>query len=149
MRSIYKYLLDYLRGFESLEVISKPLAAIIVFLYDTNFGVVGLLSDQKKSSFNWLSELLKKTKTDWDDILVKHKVFAALAHLVPAFIMYYSFNFAAPVLHQELSELSDEVLKLLSADHYFTLGKILLKRCPCLFCLHYYNCSKSNIKCRK
>ncbi len=126
MRSIYKYLLEYLRGFESLEVISKPLAATIVFFLILILAWLAFFLT-KKIILQLVKRIAEKTKTDWDDILVKHKVFAALAHLVPAFIMYYSFNFAAPVLHQELSELSDEVLKLLSADHYFTLGKILLK----------------------
>ncbi len=32
--------------------------------------------------------LVKKSKTKWDDILVKHRVFALLSHLVPPIIIY-------------------------------------------------------------
>lgn len=44
----------------------------------------------------------KRTKTEWDDILVKRKFFLALAHLAPASIIYFSSGFAEsfyPVLN--------------------------------------------------
>lgn len=126
MRAFYKYLLDYLRGFEAIDFIAKPLAATIVFIailflawfafYLTNKIILVLVR-----------RIAEKTKTEWDDILVKHKVFKALAHLVPAFILYYTCDFSAPSIHQELSELSADALALLSVDHYFTLSNVLLK----------------------
>ncbi len=33
--------------------------------------------------------LAKKTKTDWDDLLVENKVFAAIAHLAPVIFIFY------------------------------------------------------------
>lgn len=39
-------------------------------------------------------QLAKRTKTEWDDILVKRKFFLAIAHLAPASIIYFSSGFA-------------------------------------------------------
>jgi len=38
---------------------------------------------------NIFVRLVKKSKTDWDDLLVEHKVFYALAHLVPVLFIFY------------------------------------------------------------
>jgi miniconductance mechanosensitive channel len=47
-----------------------------------------------------IARLTRKTKNDWDDVLVKRGVFNRLAHLAPAIIIYYSlqFIFDAPAL---------------------------------------------------
>lgn len=47
-----------------------------------------------------ITSLVKRTKNDWDDILVERKVFNRLAHLAPAWIIYASlqFIFDAPKL---------------------------------------------------
>ncbi len=37
--------------------------------------------------------VVKKTKTKWDDALVEHRMFARLAHLVPAGVIYYAEDF--------------------------------------------------------
>ena len=39
-------------------------------------------------------QFVKKTKTQWDDFLLQRKVFGAMAHLVPALIIYYTYNFS-------------------------------------------------------
>ncbi|MCG6187162.1 mechanosensitive ion channel family protein [Maribellus maritimus] len=79
--------------------------------------------------------MAKRTKTTWDDILVKNKVFKGLAHLAPAFIFYFTSNFAHPVLHQELSELDSSVVDILSQDYYLSLAGILLKLTQVYFTL--------------
>ncbi|MBN1821676.1 MAG: mechanosensitive ion channel [Prolixibacteraceae bacterium] len=71
--------------------------------------------------------MARKTKTTWDDILVKRKVFSGLAHLVPALILYYTCNFSSPPVHQNLSELAPDIIEELSKDYYFVLGRLLLK----------------------
>ena len=40
-----------------------------------------------------IHHFVKKTKTDWDDFLIKRKVFSALAHIPSAFIIYSVFDF--------------------------------------------------------
>jgi len=39
-------------------------------------------------------QFVAKTKTQWDDFLVKRKVFSALAHLSSALLIYYSYDFS-------------------------------------------------------
>ncbi len=40
-----------------------------------------------------ITRIARKSKTHWDDIFVKRKVFHRLAHLAPAAIIYYSLQF--------------------------------------------------------
>ena len=39
--------------------------------------------------FSIFVRLVKRSKTDWDDLLVEHKVFYAFAHLVPVLFIFY------------------------------------------------------------
>lgn len=39
--------------------------------------------------FSIFVRIVKKSKTDWDDLLVEHKVFYAFAHLVPVLFIFY------------------------------------------------------------
>jgi miniconductance mechanosensitive channel len=41
-----------------------------------------------------IHRLVENTKTEWDDFLLKHKVFQALSHLASAMVFYYSVNFS-------------------------------------------------------
>lgn len=120
MRSIYKFLLDYLREFSGFEFWAKPLAAltcivlIIVIAWFSHF-----VTKQILKKVIW--RIVQKTKTTWDDILVKNKVFVGLAHVVPAFIILYMADFSFPVIHQELSELEPHILAQLGNDYYLSL----------------------------
>jgi miniconductance mechanosensitive channel len=63
-------------------------------------GIVVLLSVianfiAKKIILSVIKTLVRKSKTDWDDILLEHKVFDRLSHFAPALIIYMS---AATVL---------------------------------------------------
>ncbi len=44
--------------------------------------------------------IIKKTKTTYDDTLLRHKVFTKISHLVPAIIIHYSIELAFPNLSQ-------------------------------------------------
>jgi miniconductance mechanosensitive channel len=41
----------------------------------------------KKMLLGLVSKLVKKTKTDWDDVLIEKKFFSKLAHIVPALVL--------------------------------------------------------------
>jgi miniconductance mechanosensitive channel len=41
-----------------------------------------------------IHRLVEKSKTEWDDYLLKHKVFQSLSHLASAMVFYYSVNFS-------------------------------------------------------
>ncbi len=126
MRIIYKFLLDYFRELGGMESLAKPTAAficIVAIIFIAWFA--HFLT--RKIILRFVSRIAKRTKTDWDDILVKNKVFSGLAHLIPALILFYTADFSYPVLHQDLSELSTNAVELLSKDYYFALTAILLK----------------------
>ncbi|MFC2138544.1 mechanosensitive ion channel family protein [Bacteroidota bacterium] len=47
----------------------------------------------KKILISFITRLIKKTKTDWDDLLLKRKVFTRFSHLAPAIVVYYFIVF--------------------------------------------------------
>jgi len=126
MRTVYNLLLESLRDTSGMEVWAKPAAAfitiiIIVFIaWLAHFFTRHIL-------LRIVFKVAKKTKTDWDDILVKNRVFKGLAHLVPAFILFFTADFSSPTMLQELNELEPEVIAELSKDHYFNLAGFLIK----------------------
>jgi len=53
--------------------------------------IISLIVD-KVSQFllhNVFTTLVKKSKTDWDDLMVENKVFAAIAHIIPVIFFFY------------------------------------------------------------
>jgi miniconductance mechanosensitive channel len=126
MHELYKYLLDLLRSVPFLSDYYKPVAAFSVILailiiarllhFLTRFIVLHVVQ-----------KVANKTKTEWDDILVRKKVFNGLAHLIPLLFIYSSCFFAAPVLDKAVSELPAEIISQLRIDYYFELGPVLLK----------------------
>lgn len=44
----------------------------------------------KKILIGVISKLIKKSKNDWDDILLKNNIFKRLSHFVPAIVIYFS-----------------------------------------------------------
>ncbi|QGY43007.1 mechanosensitive ion channel [Maribellus comscasis] len=134
MRTVYKFLLDHLRDLEGLSFFAKPISVIVcIIIIVLAAGLAHLIT--RKILLQIVSRIAKRTKTTWDDILVKNKVFKGLAHLAPAFIFYFTSNFAYPVLHQELSELDPSVVEILSQDYYLSLAGILLKLTQVYFTL--------------
>ncbi len=126
MSSIYQFLLEYIRDFAEIGSFAKPIAAficvvLIVFIaWFAHFLTRHII-------LRIVHRIAKRTKTEWDDILVKNKVFRGLAHLVPAFIILYTSDFSYPELHQKLSELDVSTLELLSQDYYFSLAGFIAK----------------------
>ncbi|MCF8358625.1 MAG: mechanosensitive ion channel family protein [Prolixibacteraceae bacterium] len=47
--------------------------------------------------------LSKRTKTEWDDILIKHKIFQGISHFLPAIIIYFFSGFGS-VYYPSLQE---------------------------------------------
>jgi miniconductance mechanosensitive channel len=126
MQELYKFLLGVLRDIDFLGSFAKPVTALAVILAIlilariTHFLTKFLLT-------HIVQKIVLKTKTEWDDILLRNRVFNGIAHLVPAFVIYYSCFFATPHLDQPLKEMASEMASRLSADFYFGLGPILLK----------------------
>ena len=68
-------------------------------------------------------QFVEKTKTQWDDFLIKRKVFGALAHLASAFIIYSAFSFTETDFSFENFEDAQLITKVLYkiARIYFVL----------------------------
>ena len=121
MRSLYQFFLDLFMN-SSMGYFARPLAVIVMLLI---IFLIAWLSHfiTRKIVVNMVYRVARKTKTLWDDILVRHKVFSGLAHLVPAFILYYASNFSSPVPGTMVGVLPRDVLGawlLKLAEIYFS-----------------------------
>ena len=126
MNIIYRYLLDHIREIGTIEILAKPLAALICLVL---IVFVAWLAHfiTRKIFLAIVQRIANRTKTNWDDILIENKVFKGLAHLVPAFILFYTADFSYPDIHQQVNELAPEVYKALSQDYYWGLSSLLTK----------------------
>jgi miniconductance mechanosensitive channel len=126
MHELYKYLLGIFREFTPGSGLAKPLAALAVII--AILVIARLLHYLTKFILKiFIQKVVYRTRTEWDDILVRKKVFNGIAHLVPLFFIYSSCFFAAPVLEKPLSDFSADIFTQLKADYYFQLGPTLLK----------------------
>jgi len=93
MRSLYLLLDDLFRDLNFLELYARLTAVLlsIVALF-----VVAMIVHwvTKVLTIKIIHRLVEKSKTDWDDYLLKHKVFQSLSHLASALVFYYSVNFS-------------------------------------------------------
>lgn len=119
---------------DGLEMFAKPGAAFITLIVLVFLAWLGHFLT-RKIFVGIVTRIARRTKTKWDDVLVKRKIFRNLAHLVPAFILYYAADFSSPVIHQELSELSQNALNMLSQDYYLGLASFLTKTAQVYFVL--------------
>ena len=126
MRTVYKFFLDYLRELEGLNLFAKPIAALACIVLIVLAAWLAHFVT-RKILVQIVTRIARRTKTTWDDILVKNKVFTGLAHLAPAFILYFTYNFSSPVLHQPISELDPSVIEALSKDYYLSLAGFLFR----------------------
>lgn len=124
MKIVYRFILDYVREFSGLDFLAKPVAALTCLtIIVLAAGIAHFLT--RKILLQIVSRIAKRTKTTWDDILIKNKVFKGLAHLAPAFILYFTSDFSFPTLHQEFSTLDPSVIETLSLDYYLSLAGFL------------------------
>lgn len=97
LQHLFKSMLEILRNTQHLSGIAKPLsAAISIAAVLLVAGFVFLIA--RLILLKVVRTISRKTATKWDDILLQHKVFNALAHLIPAIILYQSSGFASPSL---------------------------------------------------
>lgn len=93
MKSLYLLLTDTFLKLNFLEMYAKLSAVLLSILALTVVAVI----------VHWITKIItvkiihrfvEKTKTDWDDYLLKHKVFQSMSHLASALVFYYSCNFS-------------------------------------------------------
>ena len=73
--------------------------SLLVFIENATIIVItiglAILADfvVKKIIVGSITRMAKKSKNDWDDILIERKVFNRLAHLAPAIIVHYALQY--------------------------------------------------------
>jgi miniconductance mechanosensitive channel len=132
MRTVYKFLLENIRSVEQLEFFAKPGAAFATLILLVTLAWLGHFLT-RQIILRIVNRIALRSKTSWDDILVNRNVFRNLAHLVPAFILYHSADFSYPIIHQELTELSDATISMLAKDYYFSMAGFLTKTAQIYF----------------
>ncbi|MCL3780876.1 mechanosensitive ion channel [Prolixibacteraceae bacterium JC049] len=141
MRSIYLYLLEAIREVEGLQFFAKLFATLATLII---IAVVagGAFYITRRVLLTVAGKLAKKTKTEWDDLLLKNRVFRAVAHLVPAFILYHTYHFASyegfgAETTAAAIKIPEEVLK----DYYLWLPPLLHKISKLYFILIFLTIS--------
>jgi len=116
MHSLYQLLNKTFLELNFLEMYAKTAAIFLTFLALILIAVI----------VHWITKiivakiihrLVENTKTDWDDFLLKRKVFSSLSHLSSAMVFYYSGNFSQ----------IPEVTKLLSTFTHIYFVVIFVK----------------------
>jgi miniconductance mechanosensitive channel len=69
----------------------------------------------------FIHRMVLKTKSDWDDFLLRRKVFTALSHLPSAFIFYFTYNFSE-------IKIVDEILLRVSLIYFVVIVSMVLNR---------------------
>jgi len=67
-------------------------AFTLVFIILTICYIADIIS--KKLIINFIAQIVKRSKTKWDDIILEKKVFNRLAHFAPALIIHYTIELA-------------------------------------------------------
>lgn len=93
MKSLYLLLNDIFRDLNFLELYAKLTAVLLTIVA---LFIVAMIVHwiTKILVIKIIHRLVEKSKTDWDDYLLKHKVFQSLSHLASALVFYYSCNFS-------------------------------------------------------
>ena len=125
-QQLYKFLLEFFRNQPFLESFAKPLSALISVVFLLLISWLALVV-VRFIILRIVLKLARRTATEWDDIMVRKKVFHSLAHLIPALILYYSVGFAGPGIPNAATDISPEAFERLMADYYPGLGGFLMK----------------------
>lgn len=126
MKSVYKFFLETIRSAEHLEFIAKPGAALATLIILILLAWAGHFL-AKKIIVKTATRIARRTKTEWDDFLLQRKFFSYISHIVPALILYHASGFSLPEIHQNINELSDTAIEVLSKDYYINFAGFLLK----------------------
>jgi len=93
MKSLYLLLnetfikLNFLEMYARLSAVLLTIAAIFILAVIVHWIT-------KVITIRVIHRLVVNSKTEWDDYLLKHRVFQSLSHLTSAMVFYYSCNFS-------------------------------------------------------
>lgn len=93
MRALYLFLNETFLKWDFLEMYAKLSSVLLTFLAIILVAMI-VHWITKIITIKVIHRLVENTKTEWDDYLLKRKVFQSLAHLTSAMVFYYSCNFS-------------------------------------------------------
>lgn len=93
MKSLYLLLNDIFRDLNFLELYARLTAVMLTILALFILAVI-VHWVTKILVIKIIHRLVEKSKTEWDDYLLKRRVFQSLSHLTSALVFYYSCNFS-------------------------------------------------------
>lgn len=93
MKSLYLLLNDLFRDLDFLELYARLTAVMVTIVA---LFVVAMIVHwiTKILTVKIIHRLVEKSKTDWDDYLLRRNVFQSMSHLTSALVFYYSSNFS-------------------------------------------------------
>ena len=93
MKSLYLLLNELFRDLDFLELYARLTAVMVTIVA---LFVVAMIVHwiTKILTVKIIHRLVEKSKTDWDDYLLKRNVFQSMSHLTSALVFYYSSNFS-------------------------------------------------------
>ncbi|MDP4186038.1 MAG: mechanosensitive ion channel [Bacteroidota bacterium] len=130
MRSLIKYLFNWLLDFKLSEQYTSYLALIITLIIAAAVAIIGFYV-LRAIIVRIFIRIASRTKTDWDDILLENKVFHRFAHLFPPIMVYSMHTFLSKStpegVKEELLEFPWLSEMLLRATHiYFLIAMIAI-----------------------
>ncbi len=88
MSSLHNYLYNYFKQFTGAEWIAQTVSEVIILVVIFAVAWLGHFLT-RRILIQIVTRIARRTKTTWDDIFIQNRLFKGLAHLVPAFILYY------------------------------------------------------------
>lgn len=127
MKKIREQLIDYLSSTGLNATISEALVIILLLIAVI---VIGYVVDRivRKVLLSSFERIIRKSKTDWDDLLIEHKVFNTISHLAPILVI---FNFLPSIFdHHEtalilIEKVGNILVILLSMQLLFRLLSVV------------------------
>ena len=93
MRALYLLLNETFLELNFLEMYAQLTAILLTFVALTFVAMI-VHWITKVITIKVIHRLVEKSKTDWDDYLLKHRVFQSLSHLASAMVFYYASNYS-------------------------------------------------------
>lgn len=93
MRALYLLLNEIFLNLDFLELYARLTAVLLTFVAIVIVAVI-VLWITKLIVIRIIHKLVRNSKTEWDDYLLKRKVFQSASHLTSALVFYYSSNFS-------------------------------------------------------
>ncbi len=119
--NINSYFQELIEGWGILEVWASPLLLLLSII---SLIIICIIIDiiTKKLLLKFISSLVKRSKVQWDDILLEHKVFDRLAHIMPVLFI----EFTAPTIFANYEYLVSIVIRLTEAYIIFIFLMVIV-----------------------